>query len=364
MDLIFLFIGLVLLIGGGQLLVGGASSLARAFRIPPLIIGLTVIAYGTSAPELAVSLQAAFAGTADMAVGNVLGSNIFNVLFILGLAAVLGGSILVEPQLVRIDVPIMILVSGAALMMAWDGVISRLDGALLFFGAVMYTILQVQLGRKSRDGSAEGLVEEEGSRIPKSAWSFLLQIASMGAGLALLVYGADLLVEGAVGMARTAGISELIIGLTIVAAGTSMPEVAATLIAVVRKEASMAVGNVVGSNVFNLLAVLGGTSLLTPGGVRVAESALTFDFPIMVAVAIACLPIFTTGHRIARWEGGFFLLYYIAYTGYLVMNATEHHLANEFRAAFWGFVLPLTVITLGVSLFRHFRERRERKAQA
>jgi cation:H+ antiporter len=202
----------------------------------------------------------------------------------------------------------------------------------------------------------------EAKPAPKGAKAMATFSASMAGGLALLVFGADRLVEGAVGLARAAGVTDLVIGLTVVAVGTSMPEVAATVAAALRKEASMAVGNIVGSNVFNILAVLGGTSLLAPGGVEVSLTALTFDFPIMVAVAVACLPVFTTGHRIARWEGAFFLFYYVAYVGYLVLNATQHHLVNEFRAGFWFFVLPLTVVTLAVSILRHFRERAARRA--
>jgi cation:H+ antiporter len=355
MDILYILLGLALLVGGGQLLVVGASGFARALRVPPLIIGLTVVAYGTSAPELAVSLQAASGGTAGVALGNVLGSNICNVLLILGLAAVFR-HLVVERQLVRIDVPVMILVSCAALAMAVDGSISRLDGLLLLAGAVAYTALQIRLGSRSREEEpAEG--GGEGAAVPRGAKAMAGFAVSMAAGLALLVFGADRLVEGAVGLARAAGVSDLVIGLTVVAVGTSMPEVAATVVAALRREASMAVGNVVGSNVFNILAVLGGTSVLAPGGVEVSLTALTFDFPIMVAVAIACLPIFTTGHRIERWEGAFFLLYYAAYVGYLVLDATQHHLVNEFRAAFWFFVLPLTVVTLAVSLYRHFKER-------
>jgi cation:H+ antiporter len=355
MDILYILLGLALLVGGGQLLVVGASGFARALRIPPLIIGLTVVAYGTSAPELAVSLQAAMGGTAGMALGNVLGSNICNVLLILGLAAVMR-YLVVERQLVRIDVPIMILVSCAALALSVDGTVSRVDGALLLAGAVAYTVLQIRMGRKSR---TEEAVEraEDGKPAPRGAKAMAMFSLSMAGGLALLVFGADRLVEGAVGLARAAGVSDLVIGLTVVAVGTSMPEVAATVVAALRRETSMAVGNVVGSNVFNILAVLGGTSLLAPGGVEVSLTALTFDFPVMVAVAIACLPIFTTGHRIARWEGAFFLLYYAAYVAYLVLDATEHHLVNEFQAAFWLFVLPLTVVTLAVSLHRHFKER-------
>ncbi len=363
MDFVYLVAGLALLVVGGQLLVGGASSLAQAFRIPPLIIGLTVIAYGTSAPELAVSLQAALGGTGDVAVGNVLGSNICNILFILGLAAMIR-PLIVEPQLVRLDVPFMVFISGVALFMAWDGVISRIEGMLLFLGAIVYTAMQIKLGLQSREEEGRGTVELEGPKAPRNAWEFALRFLYIGGGFALLVFGADMLVGGAVGLARMAGVSELVIGLTIVAGGTSMPEVAATVIATLRKEAAMAVGSVVGSNVFNLLSVLGLTAVIAPGGLAVPMSALTFDFPIMVAVAVACWPIFATGHRIERWEGWLFFGYYIAYVSYLVLAATEHRLENEFRAAFLGFVMPLTAVTLGISVFRHWRERRISKASS
>ncbi len=363
MPVAMIILGLVLLVAGGHALVRGASSLARTFGISPLIIGLTVVSIGTSAPELAVCLKAAFRGSGDVALGNVLGSNICNILLVLGLGAAVR-NLVVERQLVRLDVPIMIGISGLALLLGRDGSLSGFDGILLLLGAVAYTVLQIHLSRRENGNSQAQILEQATSKQnPPRKWgSWVGQLTLVFLGLALLIIGADWLVGGAVTLARAAGISELVIGITIIAVGTSLPEVTATLIAIFRKETAMAVGNLVGSNVYNLLLVLGATSAFSPGGVGIPLSALRFDFPIMVVVAIACLPIFTTGHRIARWEGWLFFFYFLLYMGYQFLRSTRSEFRDEFQVGFWGFILPLTVITLGVSLHRHLRERAKRRA--
>lgn len=340
--LLFL-VGIVLLILGADLLVRGASRLALAAGVSPLVVGLTVVAFGTSAPEMAVSVKAALFGQADIAYGNVVGSNIFNVLFILGLSALVA-PLLVDRQLMRRDVPIMIGASSLLPALALDGRIGRIDGALLFGGIVAYTVYSVVQSR--REAAARREAEPEGKLEPTgpAAVNVLLVLG----GLALLVLGARWLVGGAVEFARALGVSELVIGLTIVAAGTSLPEVATSVLAAFRGQREIAVGNVVGSNVFNILAVLGLSGLVAPGGVPVAPQALAFDTPVMIAVAVACLPIFFTGHVIARWEGGLFLFFYAAYTAFLVMKSTGSAALPTLQNAMVWFVLPLTVVTLGV----------------
>jgi len=345
-------IGLVALVVGGELLVRGASRLAALARISPLVIGLTVVAFGTSAPELAVSLRAGFAGQTDIAVGNVIGSNIFNVLFILGISAVVC-PLIVSSQLIRLDVPLMIVVSFLTLLFGLDGRIGRGEGILLFGVLIAYTGWLIVQSRKEIALVQEEFEHEFALHNGSSKAAALLQIVLIAAGLVLLGIGSQWLVQGAVTIARLWGMSELLIGLTIVAAGTSLPEVAASVMASIKRERDIAVGNVVGSNIFNLLSVLGLTAAIVPGGVKVARDALVFDFPVMIAVAVACLPIFITGHRIDRWEGGLFFAYYIAYTTYLVLAAISASIAPTFGAVMLGFVVPLTVLTLLISLWRH-----------
>jgi cation:H+ antiporter len=342
--------GLVLLGLGAEVLVRSASRAAAALGISPLVIGLTVVAYGTGAPELAVCVRAALGGGvgSDLAVGNVVGSNIFNVLFILGLSAALA-PLVVSRQLVRIDVPILI---GAVVLLgvfALDGEIGRLEAGALFAGVLAYTVFAVRLARAESAARPEAAGDPALSR---GATAWLLDLALFGVGLALLVLGARWLVDGAIGFARALGVSELVIGLTIVAVGTSLPEVATSLVAALRGERDLAVGNVIGSNLFNVLAVLGLTGLVAPGGLRVAPAISRFDLPVMLAVCFACLPIFARRHRLARWEGLLFLGYYVAYVLYVVLAATEHDALPRYSAVMLEFVLPLTAVTLAVLLFR------------
>jgi cation:H+ antiporter len=343
MTYLILIAGLVLLVLGAELLVKGASRIAAGFGISPLIIGLTIVAFGTSAPEMAISVSSAFKGEADIAVGNVVGSNIFNVLFVLGVSALIT-PLLVSKQLVRLDVPVMVAVSFLAFAFSIDGRISFIEGAVLFGGIVAYLAILFRISRRSN---------EEGEAIEESAhWA--IDIALIVAGLALLVLGSHWLVTSAVTIAEAMGVSALVIGLTIVAAGTSLPEVATSIVAAIRGQRDIAVGNVVGSSIFNILAVMGMTAMVAPGGLPVSAAAINFDFPVMLAVAVACLPIFFVGYSIARWEGALFLGYYIAYTLYLILAATEHDALPEFSHAMMYFVVPLTIVTLVIVLSREY----------
>jgi len=350
MTVVLFVAGLGLLVLGAEWLVKGASRLAAALGISPLVIGLTVVAYGTSAPEMAVSVKSAWAGQPDLALGNVVGSNIFNVLLILGASAIIT-PLVVSSQLIRLDVPIMIGVSLLTLLLAGDGSVGRLDGAILFALAVAYTVFQI---RQSRKESA-AVREEYGREFGPSRSATAANLASIAAGLVLLVLGSRWLVNGAVAFAQALGVSELVIGLTIVAAGTSLPEVATSILAAFRGERDIAVGNVVGSNIFNVLAVLGLAGLVAPGGLPAPAALLRFDLPVMVAVALACLPIFASGALIARWEGALFLFYYVAYTAYLVLDAQQHDALPAFSAVMEAFVLPLTGVTLAVVGWRTWR---------
>jgi cation:H+ antiporter len=347
LNTVLLVLGLVVITLGAEALVRGASGIASRLGVSALIIGLTVVAFGTSAPELAVSLSSALRGQGDIALGNAIGSNIFNVLFILGLSALIA-PLSVASQLIRFDVPLMIGVSVLVLVLALDGSIGRVEGTVLFFGLLAYIGFQVVQAR--RESQTMTLNEIPGAGGAAPLWRQTLYVA---VGLVALVIGARLMVDGAVAIAVSFGISELVVGLTIVAVGTSLPEVATSVVAALRGERDIAVGNAVGSNVFNLLGALGIAGALSPAGVPVAAQALGFDLPVMVAVAVACLPIFVTGREIARWEGALFLAYYAAYTSWVVMSATGEGPMDAFRMAMLGFALPLTAVTLLVLWVRH-----------
>jgi cation:H+ antiporter len=351
MNLLLFLAGLAALIVGASLLVRGASKLALSLGISPLVVGLTVVAFGTSSPEMAVSAGAALSGQTDIAVGNVVGSNIFNVLFILGMCALIV-PLVVDVQLIRQEVPIMIGASLLLLALALDGRIGVVDGALMLVLLTAYTAFLVVQSRAQTQAAKDEYAAEI-KPAPGGAWDarWPVQVALIAAGLALLVLGADWLVTAAVTFAKALGVSDLVIGLTIVAAGTSMPEVAASLVAAFKGERDIAVGNVVGSNTFNILGCLGLSGVLAGGsGLGVAPSVLAFDLWVMLAVALACLPVFLSGREIARWEGGVFVAYYVAYVGYLILAAQQHDALGTFSAAMMSFVVPLTVITLVVSL--------------
>lgn len=304
--------GLAFLVVGAELLVRGAASAALSLGISPLVIGLTVVSIGTSAPELVTGVVAAARGETGIVVGNVVGSNLFNVLVILGAAAVIA-PVTVNRKLVRFDVPLMVVLSLAVWAMASDGLVSRWDGGLLVVGALIYTIWTVRANR----GSASALDDSfsEGLNLPSPRRNLWRDLGLAVAGIVLLVWGADWLVDGAAGIARALGVSELIIGLTLVAAGTSLPELATSIVAALRRHTDIAVGNVVGSNIFNLLAVLGASAAVTRDGVRVVGVASGFDLPVMVLAAAACVPVFLSASKVERWEG---VLFETVYIGYLV----------------------------------------------
>ncbi|MEQ9005842.1 MAG: calcium/sodium antiporter [Pseudomonadales bacterium] len=357
MLLVWLIAGLVLLVVGAEALVRGASRLAVSAGISPLVVGLTVVAFGTSSPELAVSVEAALSGNSGIAVGNVIGSNIFNVLFILGLSALIV-PLAVSAQLVRLEVPLMIVLSVLVLLMALDDRLGWIDGAVLLVGLVVYVLFLMR----------EGRVEDAPTDVDPAAGGFLStrmgNVVLVVVGLALLVLGSSWLVDSAVDIAGRLGVSDLVVGLTIVAAGTSMPEVVTSVIAAIRGERDIAVGNVVGSNIFNIMGVLGVASVVAPDGIPVADAVIGFDLPVMIAVALACLPIFFIGGSIGRWKGAMLLAYYVAYTAYLIMAATDHDALGRFSAVMLYFVLPITAITLAAVSGLEYRRRRRQRTQS
>lgn len=355
MTTVLLVAGLISLVVGAEVLVRGASRLATVLGISPLIIGLTVVAFGTSSPELSVSIIAALSDQAGIAVGNVVGSNIFNVLFILGLSALIV-PLVVSQQLVRLDVPLMIVLSIIVLLYSLDGNFSRTEGLTLFIGLILYVIFLIFQSRKESVEVKDEYAKEFGGE-DHTGCSWIKNLVLVLSGLALLVVGSRWLVEGAVSIAQHMGVSELVIGLTIVAAGTSLPEVVTSVIAAIRGERDIAVGNVIGSNIFNIMGVLGIASIVAPTGIQVSVAVSSFDIPVMIAVAFACLPIFFTGGVISRQEGALLLGYYVIYTLYLVLAASHHDALVRLSAVMLYFVIPITLVTLITLAVREMRRR-------
>lgn len=358
-DTILLFIaGLVVLIFGADLLIRGASRLAAALGISPLVIGLTIVAIGTASPEIAVSIQAAANGQADLTLGNVLGSNIFNILFILGLTSIVAPIVIAE-QLIRKDAPVMLGVSLLVFVLALDGNLNAIDGAILLLLLIAYTVFAL---KQSRSESREVQIEyarEFARKESFTAKNTLTNTIFILIGLGLLVIGSNWLVDSAVKIAKMIGISELVIGLTIVAIGTSLPEVATSVIAALKGESDIAVGNAVGSNIFNLLGVLGIGALVSPGGIPIVERVLQFDFLVMVFVALVTLPIFYIDNRISRGEGGLLLAYYVIYLAYIVMEAANSSALSAVTLLI-AFFIPVSFISLIVIAIRLSHAKRKK----
>lgn len=342
LDLGLVVAGLALLIGGGEALVRGASTLAVRAGISPLVIGLVVVSAATSAPELAVTVGAVLEGEPGLALGNVIGSNIANILLILGLSAVLS-PLAIRRQVVRFDIPVLLGISILLVVVSLDGVLSLLDGVLLLGGLVIHASLSIIIGRKEAHDAEYVPAEMPLNSTPVPLWLAMILVV---AGVGLLVLGAQTLVTGAVNIALDFGVSSLVVGLTVVAIGTSLPELATSLVALRRGERDMAVGNIVGSNIFNIGLVLGLPAILFADGIALPSAAIALDLPVMLAAAVALLPIAFTGFVIARWEGALFVGLYVAYLLYVVLASTEHDAATGFTSIMLWFVLPLVGITL------------------
>jgi cation:H+ antiporter len=312
--IIYLLAGLVLLYFGAEGLVRGSSSLALRLGLSPLVVGLTVVAFGTSSPELMVSLKAALAGQPDISVGNVVGSNICNIGLILGLCALIT-PIATSSQIVRIDIPIMIGITVLSMALMADGNLGATEGIIFCAILVAYVIFSIYLARRQ---PADALGAEFGEEVKISKRGLAIDIAMVVGGLALLVFGARFLVDGAIIIARTYGWSEALIGLTIVAIGTSLPELATSLLAAIKKESDIAVGNIVGSNIFNLVGILGVTAIVHP---LQAAGISGGDLAVMAGFALLLWPMAYYQQRITRPEGAMLLLGYAAYVFWLVRAA-------------------------------------------
>ena len=312
--IIYLLAGLVLLYYGAEALVRGSSSLALRLGLSPLVVGLTVVAFGTSTPELMVSLKAALAGQADISVGNVVGSNICNIGLILGICALVT-PVATTSQIVRIDIPIMLAITAITIFLLADGSIGLPEGIFLTTLLVAYIVFSIGLARRQ---PADSLGTEFGEEVKISKRGLAIDLLMVAGGLVLLVFGARFLVDGAVIIARTFGWTEALIGLTVVAVGTSLPELATSLVAAIKKEADIAVGNIVGSNIFNLLGILGITAIVHP---LAATGIGRIDYAVMAAFALMLWPMAYHQKRITRVEGAILLAGYVAYVSWLVRSA-------------------------------------------
>jgi len=343
------------LVAGGKLLVRGSVALARRLGLSPLMIGVTVVALGTSAPELAVSLQAAIEGKAEVSVGNVVGSNLLNTLVVLGVSASIV-PLVVAQRLVWWDVPIMIAAGGLVWWLGFDGRLNAGDGMLLLALLVTYLGVAVVLSRRESATVRAEYEREylEGADAPPELPRCILWTL---VGLVLLVFGADWFVAAASAMALAFGVSELVVSLTVVAVGTSLPELITAIVAALRGHNNIAVGNVVGSNIMNLLLILGVSSLSATGGLEVAQPVIEFDLPFCIAAAVACMPIFWIGHGMERSEGALFLLAYTVYLVELVLAAAGLPGASLARDALYLVVAPLAAGSIGWSAFRAIRVR-------
>lgn len=360
LDAVWIAAGLVLLILGAEMLIRGASRLAAAFNVPPIIIGLTIVSFGTGAPELVVGVSAAFEDAPGIALGNVVGSNIINVLAVLGLSAAVA-PLVVASRLVRLDVPIMIGVSVVLLLMALNERIGRVEGAVLVVAFLAYVAFL--FARRRFFPQSEATDPPEAPEVRRTPLGLARDAVITAGGGAILAVGANRLVDGASSVAAEIGVSEMVIGLTVVAIGTSLPELVTSIVAAIKGQRDIAVGNVVGSNIFNILAVAG-SSALAGGGLAVEPSAIHFDIPVMLAAAVACFPVFLSGYRVDRWEGWLFFGYFVAFMVYVVLRASDQDAVGPFSLAMAAFVFPLIGVTLLVLAGRMALGRRRKGAGA
>lgn len=314
MDILFVVGGFIGLIFGGEILVRGAVSLAKKFNVSPLIIGLTLVGFGTSTPELVTSVQAVLAGSPGIAVGNVVGSNIANILLILGIAAVVA-PIAVSPAAFKRDGTVLALASALCLIVVWVGVLGLIGGIALLGSLALYVGLTIHHERR-RASAAAAVYEAEADSVAEVRTSMPVASLYVLGGLVLTVFAAKYLVAGAISLAAAVGMPEAVIGLTIVAVGTSMPELVTSVVAARRGQSDVAFGNVIGSNIFNVLGILGVTAIIKP--IQIPPSIAQFDAWVMMGATIALIVFARTGWRIGRLEGALFLTGYLAYVSYLL----------------------------------------------
>lgn len=316
--------GLAALVVGAELLVRGGTHLAARLGVSPMVIGVTVVSLGTSAPELAIGIDAAATGNGSLALGNIAGTNTLNLLLILGIAALIR-PLTLRSHAIRLDLPAMVAAAVILLLLALDGAVSRADGVVLVILGVVYTAVVVAAARRESRAIRAEFAREFGERPvpPEGARARAIRAAvALVAGIGIIVLGADWLVDGAVELATGFGVPVSVIGLTIVAIGTSAPELATAIVATIRRERDIAVGNLLGSSVYNILIVFGIAALVPDGGIDVDRDLVAVDLPVMVAATIACIPVFLTGRRMQRIEGGVFVAAYLVYLSSLLLLRT------------------------------------------
>lgn len=316
--LAWLILGLIALIVGAELIVGGGARLAARLRIPPMIIGLTIVSIGTSTPELAVGIEAALRGNGSLAVGNIAGTNTVNLLLILGLSALIR-PLSLGSQTLRFDLPVMMVVALALLVMAMDGALTRFDGAVLVGAGILYTLAIIGVAHRGSPTTKLELAQEFATPSHvRPLVDILRSGAALIAGIVIIVLGSELLVDQAVALARSLGVSDALIGLTIIAIGTSSPELVTTIVGTLRNDRDIAIGNLLGSSIFNILFILGITCLVPGQALQVEPNLARIDIPVMAAATLACIPIFLSGKRVSRMEGGLFVTAYFVYLFYLL----------------------------------------------
>ena len=358
LTLVWLIVGVILLVCGAEWLVKGASSIAAKLGVAPIVVGLTVVAFGTSAPELAVSVSGAISGNADVALGNVVGSNTFNILMILGLSAAVSG-LSINQRLLRFDIPVLVLITMVVYLLALNGSVGRLEGVVLFVGVIVYIGWLLRGATKTESSEVQSEYQSAVDEVEGRTFSMSLtfQIGLVVVGLSLLVVGSQLLVNSATEIASALGVSDLVIGLTVVAAGTSLPELATSVMAAIRGQRDIAVGNAVGSNIFNLLSVLGASAAISSNGISVNDEVIRLDYPVMLAATVLLLPICWNGFMVKRWEGAVLVAFYVAYVAYLVMEAGDSSAPELYRTAML-IIVPLVMIVYGAAGFQGWREHR------
>ncbi len=340
--------GLIALIGGAEILVRAVTRLASAIGISRLIIGLTVVAFGTSAPELAISIKAGISGQTDLMLGNIIGSNISNTLLILGLVAMLI-PLKVNKWLIKSDLPIMIGITAVVYFFSLNGMITFWECLILTGLLITYLIF---LARQGGAGTDEIIVKPK-----RKISSLLIYLFFCIVGFVLLITGAQWMIDSALIFAEWIGVSELVIGLTVVAIGTSLPEIVVVMVAAIKKERDIAVGSIIGSNILNLLAVLGVSGLFIQGPIPVQDVLIRFDIPLLIVISILCVPIFYTGYRITRWEGGIFLFFYGSYLYYLYLSGTGHHLLELFTFLMSRWIIPMIILIIVIVTIFEWKKR-------
>ena len=356
-DIALIIGGLILLVAGGEAVVRGASTIAIKAGISPLVVGLVIVSAATSSPELAVTIDAVLQGQPELAVGNVIGSNIANILLILGLSAVIA-PLAINRQVVRFDIPIMVGITVLLVVVSLDGRLGLFEGILLLGALILHAVMSIYLGRRETKAK---VVHDDTLPLGATPVATWLAIVLLVIGVGLLAAGARLMVIGAVGIAESLGVSSLVIGLTVVAIATSLPELATSIVALLRGERDMAVGNIVGSNIFNIGLVLGLSAIVFGDGIPIPASAIALDMPIMLVTAVALLPVAFNRLVISRWEGAAFVLLFIAYISYVILASTEHGALTGFTNTMLWFVLPTLALIVTAQTVYEIGVRRRRR---